>query len=62
MTDMNKDEIDKGEIDKAACRARGNLLVTFTERRGRCNAFTIGWCAAFVQWGRIYVVQRAEAS
>lgn len=43
---------------KAATRlARSNLL------NGLCmhkNAFTIGWCAAFIQWGRIHVVQRAQ--
>ena len=38
-------------------RARGNLLAVFTERK---NAFTIGWCAAFIQWGKIHVVQRAQ--
>jgi hypothetical protein len=44
------------QINKAARRARGNVQSLLDHR----NAFTIGWCAAFVQWGRIHVVQRAH--
>ena len=47
----------ESQIKDARRRARGNLLAVFTERR---NAFTIGWCAAFIQWGRIHVVQRTQ--
>lgn len=47
----------QAQIKAAHRRARGNLLAVFTERK---NAFTIGWCAAFIQWGRIHVVQRAQ--
>ena len=39
-------------------RARGNVDVLLSHK----NAFTIGWCAAFVQWGRVHVVQRAHLS
>ena len=48
--------LTQSQIKAAARRARGNLLAVFTPHR---NAFTIGWCAAFVQWGCIHVVQRA---
>lgn len=46
----------RAQIDKAYRRARGNLINGLCAHR---NAFTIGWCAAFVQWGKIHVVQRA---
>ena len=49
--------LTQSQIKAADRRARGNLLAVFTERK---NAFTIGWCAAFVQWGRVHVVQRAH--
>ena len=42
------------QIHKATQSARANVQ-TFLDHR---NAFTIGWCAAFVQFGRIYIVQR----
>jgi len=45
------------QIKAAARRARSNLLNGLCMHR---NAFTIGWCAAFVQWGKIHVVQRAH--
>jgi hypothetical protein len=51
--------LTQAQIKAAARHARSNLLATFTDRR---NAFTIGWCAAFVQWGRIHIVQRAEVA
>jgi len=44
------------QIKQATRRARGNVQ-SLLDRR---NAFTIGWCAAFVQWGRLHVVQRAR--
>ena len=44
------------QINQAIRRARGNVQSLLDHR----NAFTIGWCAAFVQWGRIHVVQCAE--
>jgi hypothetical protein len=47
----------KAQIDKVRCRARSNLLNGLCAQRKK---FTIGWCAAFVQWGRIHVVQRAH--
>lgn len=50
--------LTQSQIEAAARRARASVSETLTSRR---NAFTIGWCTAFVQWGRIYVVQRAEA-
>ena len=45
------------QIKAARLRARGNLLAVFTPHK---NAFTIGWCAAFVQWGHIHIVQRVH--
>lgn len=45
------------QIKDATRHARSNLL------NGLCahkNAFTIGWCAALIQWGCIHVVQRAQ--
>jgi hypothetical protein len=42
------------QIDEAARLARANVQ-TFLDHR---NAFTLGWCAAFVQGGLVYVVQR----
>lgn len=51
------DPMIQAQIKAARRRARGNLLAVFTERR---NAFTIGWCAAFVQWGCLHIVQRAH--
>lgn len=51
--------LTQSQIKAAARRSRANVLAVFTSRR---NAFTIGWCAAFVQWNRIYVVQRAEVA
>ena len=47
----------QAQIKAATKRARGNLLNGLCEHR---NAFTIGWCAAFIQWGKIHVVQRAQ--
>jgi len=44
------------QISKAAQRARGNVQALLDHR----NAFTIGWCAAFVQRGRLHVVQRVH--
>ena len=49
--------LTQSQIKAATRRARSNLLAVLTDRR---NAFTIGWCAAFVQWGRVHVVQRAH--
>ena len=46
----------KAQIAKATQRARGNVQSLLDHR----NAFTVGWCAAFVQWGRIHIVQRAN--
>ncbi len=51
--------LTQAQIDKATRHARSNLLNGLCVHR---NAFTIGWCAAFVQWGRIHIVQRAQAS
>lgn len=48
--------LTKAQIDKACRHARGNLLNGLCAQR---KAFTIGWCAAFVQWGKIHIVQRA---
>ena len=45
------------QVKDARRYARSNLLNGLCEHR---NAFTIGWCAAFMQWGIIHVVQRAE--
>jgi hypothetical protein len=45
------------QIKAATRRSRSNLLNGLCMHR---NAFTIGWCAAFMQWGRIHVVQRAH--
>ena len=47
----------QAQIKAATKRARGDLLNGLCEHR---NAFTIGWCAAFIQWGKIHVVQRAQ--
>lgn len=44
------------QINQAARRARGNVQVLLDHR----TAFTLGWCAAFVQWGRVHVVQRVH--
>ena len=49
--------LTQAQIKAARRAARSNLLAVFTERK---NAFTIGWCAAFIQWGKIHVVQRAH--
>ena len=46
----------KTQIDEALRRARGNVQSLLDHR----NAFTLGWCAAFVQWDRLHVVQRAH--
>lgn len=51
--------LTKAQIKEAAQCARSNLLNGLCEHR---NAFTIGWCAAFVQWGRLHIVQRAGVS
>lgn len=45
----------KAQMEVARRRTRGNLTVLSEHRK----IFTIGWCAAFVQWGRVHVVQRA---
>lgn len=45
------------QIKAARKRARSNLLNGLCTHR---NAFTIGWCAAFMQRGRIHIVQRAQ--
>lgn len=43
---------------KAATRsARSNLLNGLCAQR---KTFTVGWCAAFIQFGSIHVVQRAQ--
>ena len=47
----------QSQIKTATRHARSNLLNGLCMHR---NAFTIGWCAAFVQWGKIHVVQRAQ--
>jgi hypothetical protein len=47
----------QAQIDQATRRARAIVSTVLVEHR---NAFTIGGCAAFMQWGRIYVVQRAH--
>jgi hypothetical protein len=47
----------QSQIKAATKRARGNLLNGLCTHR---NTFTIGWCAAFIQWGKIHVVQRAQ--
>jgi hypothetical protein len=44
------------QIQDATRRARAVVSAVLVEHR---NEFTIGWCAAFVQFGRIHVVQRA---
>ena len=41
--------------NKDVRRARGNVQLLLNHR----TAFTIGWCAAFVQWGRVHIVQHA---
>lgn len=48
----------ESQIDAARRRARGNVGVLLSHR----NAFTIGWCAAFVQGRLVYVVQRAAVA
>jgi hypothetical protein len=45
------------QIKTATRHARSNLLNGLCQHR---KAFTIGWCAAFMQWGRIHVVQHAH--
>ena len=47
----------QAQIKAATKSARSNLLNGLCAHR---NAFTIGWCAAFIQWGKIHVVQRAH--
>ena len=47
----------QSQIKAATRHARSNLLNGLCMHR---NAFTIGWCAAFIQWGRIHIVQRAH--
>jgi hypothetical protein len=46
----------KAQLRKAVQIARGNVQSLLDHR----NTFTIGWCAAFMQWGRIHVVQLAS--
>jgi hypothetical protein len=48
--------LTQSQIKAATRRARSNLLKVFTTRR---NVHMLGWCAAFVQFGRVHVVQRA---
>ena len=48
--------LTQSQIKAAHRRARGNVQSLLDHR----NAFTIGWCAAFVQWGKIHVIQRAH--
>jgi hypothetical protein len=57
LTPSSRPTESPSQIKDATRRGRANLL------NGLCmhkNAFTIGWCAAFIQWGRVHVVQRAE--
>jgi hypothetical protein len=49
--------LTQSQIQIATRRARAVVSYVLTEHR---NAFTIGWCAAFVQFGRIHVVQRSH--
>jgi hypothetical protein len=51
------DMLSPSEIEAFRRRGRANVLATFESRH---NAFTLGWCAAFVQYNRVYVVQRAQ--
>ena len=47
----------QSQINAARRRSCKSLLTVFTKHR---NAFSIGWCAAFIQWGLIHVVQRTQ--
>ncbi len=49
--------MNASQIQTATRRARAIVSTVLVEHR---NAFTIGWCAAFVQWGRLHIVQRAH--
>jgi hypothetical protein len=51
------DMLTDSQIQDATRRARAIVSAVLVEHR---NEFTIGWCAAFVQFGRIHVVQRAR--
>jgi len=53
---LQTDMLTQSQIKAATRRARAIVSSVLVEHR---NAFTIGWCAAFVQWDRIHVVQRA---
>ncbi len=46
------------QIDTATRCARA---IVSSVRLSHRNAFTLGWCAAFMQFGRLHVVQRAGA-
>lgn len=46
------------QIHTATRNARAIVSTVLLSHR---NEFTIGWCAAFVQWGRLHVVQRPPA-
>lgn len=52
-----KRRLTQSQIEAATRRARGVVSSVLLPHR---NTFTVGWCAAFVQWGRVYVVQRAQ--
>ena len=47
--------LTQSQINKALRLARGNMQPLLDHRK----PFSIGWCAAFMQWGRLHVVQRA---
>ena len=49
--------LTRAQIVAAAQWARQNLLNGLCAQK---KTFTIGWGAAFVQFGRVHVVQRAE--
>jgi len=53
----NSPGMNTAEIEAWRRRGRTNVLATF---EARPKSFSIGWCAAFVQWHTIYVVQRAQ--
>jgi hypothetical protein len=49
--------LTQSQITTAARRARAVVSTVLLSHR---NTFTVGWCAAFVQGGRVHVVQRAH--
>lgn len=49
--------LTQSQIESVTRRVR---LVVSTVLLSHRKTFTIGWCAAFMQWGRVHVVQRAH--